>query len=153
MKCNTCKSKMLVSRKRRHKNVYKMISNIPLCSGLTVLELNFQQDCRYDKHDLLRTSLLRPINAFMLQDLCKGWDVVSLRQIYPMSPTHIFQTDAIKGDTFQLDYMLVFHWKNKTRKLLRKFLNLVPTHYMIEQVPKTKVIKSITYATRIALAV
>ena len=50
MKCNTCKSKKLVSRKRRHKNVYKMISNIPLCSGLTVLELNFQQDCRYDKH-------------------------------------------------------------------------------------------------------
>ena len=43
--------------------------------------------------------------------------------------------------------------KNKTRNLLRKFLNLVPTHYMIEQVPKTKVIKNITYATRIALAV
>ena len=50
MKCNTCKSKKLVSRKKRHNNVYKMISNIPLCSGLTVLELNFQQDCRYDKH-------------------------------------------------------------------------------------------------------
>ena len=49
--------------------------------------------------------------------------------------------------------MLEFHWKNKTRKLLRKFLNLVPTPYMIEQVPKTKVIINITYAIRIALAV
>ena len=123
MKCNTCKSKMLVSRKRRHKNVYKMISNIPLCSGLTVLELNFQQDCRYDKHDLLRTSLLRPINAFMLQDLCKGWDVVSLRQIYPMSPTHIFQTDAIKGDAFQLDYMLVLMEK-QDQKAFKKISQL-----------------------------
>ena len=27
-----------------------MISNIPQCSSLTVLGLNFQQDCRYDKH-------------------------------------------------------------------------------------------------------
>ena len=39
MKCNTCKCKKVT-----------YISNIPLCSGLTVLELNFQQDCRYDKY-------------------------------------------------------------------------------------------------------
>ena len=29
-----------------------MISNIPQCSSLTVLGLNFQQDCRYDKHGI-----------------------------------------------------------------------------------------------------
>ena len=50
MKCNPLKSKDRVFRKKRHKDVYNMISNIPQCSGLTVLGLNFRQDGRYDKH-------------------------------------------------------------------------------------------------------
>ena len=51
MKCNpSWKCRDHVFRKKRHKDVYNIISNIPQCSGLTVLRLNFQQDCGYDKH-------------------------------------------------------------------------------------------------------
>ena len=51
MKCNPNKCKELIFRKKRPTNVYiDMISNIPQCSELTVLGLNFQQDCRFDKH-------------------------------------------------------------------------------------------------------
>ena len=51
MKCNPIKSKELVFRKKRHTDVYiDTISNIPQCSELTVLELNFQQDCCLDKY-------------------------------------------------------------------------------------------------------
>ena len=45
------KCKELVFRKKKHTNVYiDMTSNIQQCSELTVLELNFQQDCRFDKY-------------------------------------------------------------------------------------------------------
>ena len=51
MKCNPSKCKELVFRKKSHTDVHTdMISNIPQCSELTVLGLNFQQDCRFDKH-------------------------------------------------------------------------------------------------------
>ena len=51
MKCNPSKCKELVFRKKSHTDVHiDMISNIPQCSELTVLGLNFQQDCRFDKH-------------------------------------------------------------------------------------------------------
>ena len=52
MKCNPweCKHRVFRNSKKRHWDVYDINSNIPQCSGLTVLGLNFQQDCRYDKH-------------------------------------------------------------------------------------------------------
>ena len=50
MRCISCKCEELVFRKKRHNDVYKMILDIPQCSGFTALGLNFQQDGRFDRH-------------------------------------------------------------------------------------------------------
>ena len=50
MNCNSSKCKELVFRKKGHTDVYSTISGIHQCTGLKIVGLTFQPNCRFDIH-------------------------------------------------------------------------------------------------------